>query len=116
MAASPAPGSPAGDGTSGPRAADLFDARLAPGPGGRVRHLARLAGAVVAELLLQVIPSPSVYDVVVTRRVDGAEVARIPTTHPFQAGDTLQRIRAELAELDPETFLAQWTPRSPRKG
>ena len=74
------------DGAQAPAtlAQDVFDISLRPRPGGRPRHALRLAGAFAAQLLQQLVPSPSVHDVVVTRR--------------------------DLATLDPDPFLAQWRP------
>ncbi|SOD99263.1 hypothetical protein [Blastococcus haudaquaticus] len=92
-----------------PRAADVFLADLRPRPGGRLLQGARLAGAAVSELFLQLIPSPSVHDVVVTRRSDGSEVLRVPAGEPLLAGDLLGRIRDELERVDPATFLAAWS-------
>jgi hypothetical protein len=94
---------------AGVRAADVFTADLRPRPGGRLRHGARIAGAFVSELLLQLVPAPSVHDVVVARREDGAEVLRIPAGEPLRAGDLLARIRSELAQQAPEAFLAGWS-------
>lgn len=91
------------------RAADLFVADLRPRPGGRLLQGARLAGAAFSELFLQLIPSPSVHDVVVTRRTDGAEVLRVPAGEPLLAGDLLGQIRDELERVDAETFLAAWS-------
>ena len=51
------------------------------------------------------LPGPDVHDVVVTRREDGEEVLRVPAGDPFMPGDLLARVRTELQELDPETFL-----------
>ena len=100
----------AGDGI---RAADVFVADLRPRPGGRLMQGVRLAGAALSELLLELIPAPSVHDVVVTRRDDGTEVLREPAGVPLLAGDLLGQIRDELERLDPDTFLAAWsaTPR-----
>jgi hypothetical protein len=94
---------------NGMRAADVFTAELHPRPGGRLRQGARLAGAVLSELLLQLLPAPSVHDVVVTRRRDGAEVLRVPADEPLRAGERLAQIRSELERLDPETFLTGWS-------
>ena len=98
---------------AGTRAADVFTADLRPRAGGRLRHRARLAGAVVSELLLPLVPSPSVHDVVVTRREDGTEVLRVPAGEPLQAGRPQAHIRAELERLDPEAFLAGWSEPAP---
>jgi hypothetical protein len=107
-------GGPAG--SPGERAADVYSAALVARPGGRLMHVLRLAGAVAAQLLLQVIPSPSVHDVVVTRRRDGAEVLREPAGDPLVAGDLLAAVRRELDELDPESFLAEWASPDGRRG
>jgi hypothetical protein len=54
------------------------------------------------------IPSPSVHDVVVSRRDDGREVLRIPAEDPLLAGDTLAVVRDQLERVDADTFLADW--------
>ena len=100
------PGPGPGDGA---RAADVFIADLRPRPGGRWRYRARLAGAVLSELLLQLLPAPSVHDVVVTRRDDGTEVLRVPAGEPLRVGELLAQIRREMERLDPESFLADWS-------
>ena len=97
----------------GPRAADVFVADLRPRPGGRLLQGARLAGAALSELFLQLIPSPSVHDVVVTRRDDGSEVLREPAGTPLLAGELLGQIRDELDRTDPDTFLAAWSAAPP---
>jgi hypothetical protein len=104
------------DATDAPavRAEDVFDVGLRPRPGGRLRHALRIAGAFGAQLLQQLVPSPSVHDVVVTRRADGVEVLREPAGDPLTAGDMLAGIRRDLASLDPDTFLAQWAIRPER--
>ena len=99
------------DGPGAPRAAAVFSADLAPRPGSRLLHVARVAGAFLSELLFQLLPAPSVHDVVVTRRDDGAEVLRVPAGEPMTAGDLLRSVRAELDRLGPEEFLAGWRPR-----
>jgi hypothetical protein len=95
-------------------AQDVFDVDLRPRPGGRLKQGLRLAGAFGAQLLQQLVPSPSVHDVVVTRRTDGTEVLREPAGDPLMAGDMLAGIRRDLATLDPDTFLAQWESRAGR--
>jgi hypothetical protein len=91
------------------RAADVFVADLRPRPGGRLMQGIRLAGAALSELLLQLVPAPSVHDVVVTRRDDGTEVLREPAGVPLLAGELLGRIREEMARVDPDTFLEEWS-------
>lgn len=105
---------PAGGAGGVLRAADVFVADLRPRPGGRLIQGARLAGAAAAELFLQLIPSPSVHDVVVTRRDDGTELLREPAGAPLLAGELLGQVREEMERLDPDAFLASWsaTPRS----
>jgi hypothetical protein len=90
----------------------VLTAALEPRPGGRLLHAARVAGAVVSQLALQLIPSPAVHDVVVRRR-DGREVVRVASSDPLQAGDTLAFVRTQLEELDEQAFLAEWQPRDP---
>ena len=96
------------------RAADVFVADLRPRPGGRLVQAVRLAGAALSELSSQLIPSPSVHDVVVTRRDDGTELLREPAGTPLLAGELLGQIRDEMERLDPDTFLEGWSaiPRS----
>ena len=89
-------------------AADVFDADLRPRPGGPLLHRARIAAAFVSELLLQLLPVPSVHDVVVTRRDDGTEVLRVPAGDPYLEGDLLAKVRAELGSSTPEDFLRDW--------
>ncbi len=91
------------------RAATLYSAALEPRPGGRARHLLRIAGAFVAELAWGLIPSPTVHDVVVRRRDDGSEVLRVPTEDPQAPGHMLGAIRDELGTVTPEEFLARWS-------
>jgi hypothetical protein len=110
---STAGGEPVSERPGGPRAADVFAAELAPRPGGRLRHAARIAGAFAAELAWQLLPSPSVHDVVVTRRDDGSEVVRLPAGQPLLAGESLARIRADLGRLDSESFVTEWTTEAP---
>jgi hypothetical protein len=100
-----------GGADEGVRAADVFVADLRPRPGGRVVQGLRLAGAAVSELFLQLVPSPSVHDVVVTRRDDGTEVLREPAGSPLVAGELLGQIRDELDRVDPDTFLEEWSAR-----
>ena len=66
----------------GLRAADVYQAALQPVPGGRLKRSARLAGAFVAELAWGLLPAPGLFDVVVTRRSDGAEVVRVGAGDP----------------------------------
>ena len=93
------------------RAADVFVADLRPRPGGRLLQGLRLAGAALSELLLELIPAPSVHDVVVTRRDDGTEVLREPAGVPLLAGELLGQIRDEMERVDPGTFLESWSVR-----
>jgi len=100
-------------GQGGIPAADVFAAELHPRRGGWLLQRARVAGAFVSELMWELVPSPSVHDVVVTRRDDGAEVLRVEAGDPFQEGDALARMRAELERLPAEEFLARWQAVSP---
>ena len=98
-----------GSGQGGVRAADVFTAELRPRPGGPLLHRLRIAGAFLSELLLQLLPTPAVHDVVVTRRDDGSEVLRVPASLPLLDGEALAQMRAELARLEPESFLREWS-------
>jgi hypothetical protein len=105
------------DGTETPtaRAADVFAAELRPRPGGPLRRRVRIAATFVSELLFQLLPVPSIHDVVVTRRDDGTEVLRVPAGDPYQEGDLLAQLRAELADSDPESFLRAWSGPDPAR-
>ncbi|WP_324273391.1 hypothetical protein [Blastococcus brunescens] len=96
----------AGDGI---RAADVFVADLRSRPGGWLLQGVRLPGAALSELFTGLFPSPSVHDVVVTRRDDGTEVLREPAGEPLHAGELLAQVRDELERLDPATFLESWS-------
>ena len=99
-------------GSGGP-ASEVFAADLEPRPGGRARHWARVAGAFVAELAWGLVPGPTVHDVVVRRRDDGAEVLRVPADEPGVPARMLQAVRDELDAVEPEEFLARWSVRTP---
>lgn len=94
--------------TDGARAADVYQATLQPKPGGRVLRSARLAAAFVAELAWGLLPGPSLHDVVVTRRADGAEVLRVSAGDPAVPGDMLAVVQRLLEECSPAEFLAEW--------
>ncbi len=92
-------------------AADVFVPDFEPRRGGRLLHGVRIAGAFVAALFQGLVPPPAVHDVVVRRRDDGTEVARIPVENPDLPADTLRFVEAELASRGPEEFVAEWNPR-----
>ena len=92
-------------------AADVFVADFERRPGGRVLHGVRILGAFVASLLQGFVPSPAVHDVVVRRRDDGTEVARIPVENPDLPGDSLRFVKGELDSRGPEEFVAGWSAR-----
>ena len=91
------------------RATTLYSAALEPRPGGRARHRLRVVGAFVAELAWGLLPAPTVHDVVVRRRDDGAEVLRVPSEDPTVPGEMLAAIRGELDAMAPEEVLAEWS-------
>ena len=99
--------------TDGERAADRYAAALQPVPGGRLKRSARLAATFVAELAWGLLPSPTLFDVVVTRRADGAEVLRVGAGDPNVPGDMLGLVNQQLADLDPQTFLDEWGAEEP---
>jgi len=94
------------------RAVGVFVVDFRPRRGGRLMHVLRLAGAFASQLALQLIPSPDVHDVVVSRRDDGEEVLRVPAGDPLLPAEVLTHVRRELETLDPETFLDGWRPRA----
>ena len=93
-------------------AGDVYVADFEPRPGGRALHGLRIAGAFVSSLFLGLLPPPAVHDVVVRRRDDDTEVARIPVENPDLPGDTLRFVLDELASRGPVEFLAEWTRRA----
>lgn len=98
-------------GTDG-SAADVFVAGFERRRGGPVLHGVRILGAFVSSLFQGLVPPPAVHDVVVRRRDDGAEVARIPVENPDLPGDTLRFVQADLSSRGPDEFVAEWSPRS----
>ncbi|MFW3172127.1 hypothetical protein [Geodermatophilus sp. CPCC 206100] len=90
------------------RAAELYVADLEPHPGGRVQRTLRVAGAFLSELVSGLLPAPTVSDVVVRRRADGAEALRVPAADPVLPGDLLRFVREQLDSMDAEAFLAEW--------
>jgi hypothetical protein len=98
--------------THGARAADLYLVSLQPRPGGRVLQGARFLAAFAGELVGGA-TGPSLHDVVVTRRADGAEVLRVPAGDPNVPGNTVGLVQHDLDVLDPAAFLARWDPSAP---
>ncbi|TKJ34073.1 hypothetical protein [Blastococcus sp. CCUG 61487] len=96
---------------AGRTAAEIFVADFERRSGSRPLHALRVAGAFVGSLFQGLLPLPAVHDVVVRRRDDGAEVARIPVENPDLPGDTLRFVTDELASRGPEEFLAEWSRR-----
>ncbi len=90
------------------RAREVFVASLQPRPGGRLLRSARFLAAFAAELAMGFLPGPSLSDVVVTRRSDGAELMRVPAGDPLVPGDMLALVQRQLDELSPDAFLAEW--------
>jgi len=97
----------------GVRAGDVFVATLEPRPGGRLLRSARLAAAFAAELAWGLLPSPSLSDVVVTRRRDGVELVRVEAGDPNVPGEMLGSVQRQLDSLDPAAFLAEWGATEP---
>jgi hypothetical protein len=93
-------------------AADEFVAGFEPRRGGRVLHGVRILGAFVSSLFQGLVPLPAVHDVVVRRRDDRTEVARVPVENPDLPGDTLRFVQEDLASRSTEQFVAEWSPRS----
>lgn len=98
-------------GSEGTAAGDVFVADFERRSSGLL-HGVRIVGAFVAHLSQGLLPSPAVHDVVVRRRDDGTEVARVPVEDPELPGDTLRFVQAGLAADGPEEFVAGWGPRS----
>jgi hypothetical protein len=95
------------------RAREVFLAVLQPRPGGRLLRSGRFLAAFAAELFWGLLPGPSLSDVVVTRRSDGAELVRVPAGDPMVAGDLLASVQRQLDELTPAAFLAGWGATEP---
>ena len=95
-----------------PSAADVFVAGFERRRGGPVLHGVRILGAFLSSLAQGLVPLPAVHDVVVRRRDDGAEVARVPVENPDLPGDTLRFVRDDLASRGPSEFVAEWSARS----
>jgi hypothetical protein len=97
---------------AGTTAADELVAGFERRRGGRVLHGVRILGAFVSSLFQGLVPPPAVHDVVVRRRDDDAEVARVPVENPDLPGDTLRFVEEELASRSTEQFVTEWSPRS----
>ncbi|WP_138732386.1 hypothetical protein [Modestobacter excelsi] len=95
-------------GAEAQRASDVYEATLQPRRGGRLVRSARFLAAFAAELAWGLLPQPSLSDVVVTRRADGAEVVRVSAGDPNVPGEMLGLVQRHLAELSPAAFLAEW--------
>ena len=95
-----------------PSAADVFVADFERRRGGPVLHGVRVLGALVGSLFQGLVPLPAVHDVVVRRRDDGTEMARIPVENPDLPGDTLRFVQEDLASRSTGQFVAEWSPRS----
>ncbi len=91
-------------------AAEVLEAALVARQGGRLVRSARFLAAFAAEMVMGLLPAPSLSDVVVTRRADGTEVLRVPAGDPAVPGDMLRLVQRQLAEQDLPTFLAGWGP------
>ncbi|NEK59572.1 hypothetical protein GCU56_17075 [Geodermatophilus sabuli] len=89
-------------------AVQVLVAGLEVRPGGRLVRGARLLGAFVAELVLGLLPAPSLFDVVVTRRDDGTEVVRVPAGDTTTPGEMLRFVQEQLETRDVGTFLREW--------
>ena len=98
--------------TDGVRAADRYVASLQPRPGGRVKQVTRFLAAFAGELAGGA-TGPSLHDVVVARRDDGAEVLRVPAGDPNVPGNALGLVQQDLDRLDPAAFLARWDTEDP---
>ncbi len=89
-------------------AVQVLVAGLEARPGGRPARAGPLLGAFAAELLLGLLPAPSLFDVVVTRRDDGTEVTRVPAGDTTTPGEMLRFVQEQLETLDVATFLREW--------
>jgi hypothetical protein len=98
------------------RAREVFVATLQMRPGRLLLHSARFLAAFAAELTWGLLPGPSLSDVVVTRRSDGAELVRVTAGDPNVPGEMLALVQRQLDELAPEAFLAEWGADGPPAG
>ena len=95
------------------RAIDAYEATLQPRPGGRLLRSGRFLAAFAAELAWGLLPAPSLSDVVVARRRDGAEVLRVSAGDPNVPGEMLALVQRSLAALTRAEFLAEWGAEEP---
>jgi hypothetical protein len=100
-------------GGQGGRASDVYEATLRPRPGGRLLRSGRFLAAFAAELAWGLLPAPSLSDVVVVRRRDGAEVLRVSAGDANVPGDMLALVQRHLASLSRADFLAEWGAEEP---
>ena len=92
-------------------AGDLYEHRLEPQQGGRLRRLARavwVVGDLVAAAVAAPIDLTSAGDVVVRRKVDAVEVLRVPAGPPEEAARMLAHVGEQLEDMSPEEFRGAW--------
>jgi hypothetical protein len=93
---------------SGPRADSLLTVALARRPGRAPVRAVRWLALVGSAATQGLVPSPSLADLVVTRRDTGAEVLRLPAGDPDAAPLLLQHVQTQLRELSVGEFTESW--------
>jgi hypothetical protein len=86
----------------------VLSARLVPRTGPVLVKAARWAHYVISELLGNLLPQPSLTDLVVTRIADGSTVLRLPAGDLPAGEQLLQHVQVQLDELTVEEFLDRW--------
>ena len=93
---------------SEPRADSLLTVALARRPGRAPARALRWLVLAVSAAFQGLVPSPSLADLVVTRRDTGAEVLRLPAGDPDAAPLLLQHVQNQLSELSVDEFKESW--------
>lgn len=94
-------------------ARDLLSAQLEPRAGSLPVRASRWVHYVVAELLGNLIPQPSLTDLVVRRVADSSVLFRLPAGDLPAGEQLLQYVQGQLETLTVDEFVARWGESSP---
>jgi len=86
----------------------VLSVRLEPRPGPALVRAARWAAYLLSELLGNLLPQPSLTDLVVRRIADEVTVFRLPAGDLPAGEQLLQHVQVQLDELTVDEFLARW--------